>query len=66
MFMTTPLDPRRFTVATKLNREELQALQRLTEQERLPAAQILRRLIWRAAEECRGAKEPERQEAFHA
>jgi hypothetical protein len=42
-------DYRRFTVAVKLNREELAALKRLTEAERFPAAQVLRRLIWSAA-----------------
>ena len=43
-------DYRRFTVAVKLNGEELDALRRLTYAERLPAAQVVRRLIWDAAQ----------------
>lgn len=40
------LKDRRYVVATKLNREELDALTRLANAERLPIAQIMRRLIW--------------------
>lgn len=51
MLKTTQVpDYRRFTVAVKLNGEELEALKRLTEAERLPAAQVVRRLIWSAAQ----------------
>lgn len=47
--MTAP-DYRRYVVATKLNREEKAALQQLAQAERLPYAQLMRRLIWKAAE----------------
>jgi len=43
-------DYRRFVVQTKLNRAELEALHRLSDAERLPAAQVMRRLIWREAQ----------------
>jgi hypothetical protein len=52
-------DYRRFSVVVKLNREELDALKRLTEAERLPAAQVVRRLIWNAAN---GQPTPQRAE----
>lgn len=42
-------DYRRFTVAVKINQEEREALLRLAQSERLPVAQVIRRLIWRAA-----------------
>jgi len=48
--MKTP-DYRRYTVAVKLNREEREALRRLVVAERLPAAQVVRRLIWQAAQQ---------------
>ena len=48
-------DYRRFTVATKLNREELDALRRLSTAERLAAAQVVRRLIWQAAQQVNTA-----------
>jgi len=48
--MSTPAYSRRYTVAAKLNREERDALRQLVQSERLPAAQIVRRLIWKAAE----------------
>ena len=44
-------DYRRYTVAVKLNREEREALRRLVVAERLPAAQVVRRLIWQAAQQ---------------
>jgi hypothetical protein len=43
-------DERRFVVTTKLNRAELEALRRLSDVERLPYAQVMRRLIWREAQ----------------
>ena len=42
-------DMRSFSVAVKLNRQELEALKRLAESEHLPAVQVIRRLIWQAA-----------------
>lgn len=39
---------RHLTVSVKLDRDELAALQRLMDVERLPASQVLRRLIWTA------------------
>jgi hypothetical protein len=44
-------DERRFTVAVKLNRAELTALDRVTDAERLNRAQVVRRLIWQAAQQ---------------
>ncbi len=45
---------RRFTLAVKLSAEEREALRKLVRAERLPAAQVVRRLIWHAAQErCR-------------
>jgi hypothetical protein len=44
-------DYRRFVVQTKLNSAELEALHRLSDAERLPAAQVVRRLIWREAQQ---------------
>lgn len=41
---------RRFTIAVRLSREERQALKQLAHAERLPMAQVLRRLIWQAAQ----------------
>ena len=43
-------DYRRFTVQVKPNSEERAALKRLAESERLPVAQVLRRLVWREAQ----------------
>lgn len=43
-------DPRRFTVAVKLNRAELAALDRVGSIEHLPRSQVVRRLIWREAQ----------------
>ena len=44
-------DYRRFVVAVKLNGEEKAALRKLARAERLPMAQVVRRLIWQAAQE---------------
>jgi hypothetical protein len=61
--LTQVPDYRRFTVAVKLNREEREALRCLVETERLPAAQVVRRLIWNAA---RGTSAPAPREAVRA
>ena len=49
-------DYRRFTVAVKLNRAELAALDRVSDTERLPRAQVVRRLIWQAAQQVNTAQ----------
>jgi len=48
--MATNRVDRRFVVTTKLDNEELAALRRLAQNERLPVAQVMRRLIWREAQ----------------
>lgn len=51
---------RRFVVAVKLNYAEREALRRLSEAERLPMAQCVRRLIWLAAQEKDSREERDR------
>lgn len=52
-------DYRRFTLAVKLNHVEREALRKLSTQEHLPMAQVVRRLIWQAA------SREQRQEEHH-
>lgn len=47
-------DYRRFPVQLKLNKEERDALLRLAKHERLAMAQLVRRLIWQAANKYQG------------
>jgi hypothetical protein len=49
-------DQRRHTLTVKLSGEEMAALRHLATVERLPLAQVVRRLIWRAARTRAGAE----------